>query len=301
MDEIKYKDLFKKISKERFKREVDFNTIEQGVAHLRVGDILTYNDLGMMSNDNCWEFKDFWMWPTKEQIDEKLQSSQIKLINLPDNQLEVISKLLDVFKNLSLASIVLRFVWPEHYAIYSRPPLKVINPERGIDDLKEYENYLNALTRYKYTFRVERIADLDMIFWAFAHLGKDDPLLTEFNKTLPKYISTDIIIGNKNKPLKVAKIFRKNNDNITAGFWAANAFEKWIQEKCNLYGIHPRDPKKYEHAIEATCKNEAKYRHKKDMLYKTRNLRVKALKETDKFTPNDAEKLIENVGKINNL
>ncbi|MBC7362508.1 MAG: hypothetical protein H5U06_09555 [Candidatus Aminicenantes bacterium] len=113
------------------------------------------------------------MWPCREQIEARLSETKGKFANLfahgkrddgfENREKELCGLLLDIFKNLALVSIVLRFVWPEHYAIYSRPNLWILRVPRGSSDIEEFMNYIRVMRTLKSTFRVKRTADVDMI------------------------------------------------------------------------------------------------------------------------------------------
>ena len=75
----------------------------------------------------------------------------------------MICRLLDIFKHISRMSILLRFVWPEHYAIYSRASLQLLQIERGHNDEQEYANYIAEMRTLRHSFAVDRTADVDMI------------------------------------------------------------------------------------------------------------------------------------------
>lgn len=169
------------------------------------------------------------MWPCREQIENELNKTEGKLINpfssnhYEARENEILSLLLGIFKNLALVSIILRFVWPEYYAIYSRPNLWILRLERGSSDIEEYKNYIKVMRTLKETFRVERTADVDMIIWATSKRQEEQK---EFIKLLADHLPKNLKIGDiisnlSNDPLKVAEIFYQQDDYKTAGFWAS--------------------------------------------------------------------------------
>ena len=82
--------------------EIDFDTIENKLQHLRNGDALTYKDLQTIADDNCWPFNKYWMWPSKKRIKKSLKNSAGRFTDLPYNEEEIIKNLDEIFKNIAL-------------------------------------------------------------------------------------------------------------------------------------------------------------------------------------------------------
>jgi hypothetical protein len=135
-----YDRLFKDIIRRRHGKEVDFIQIESKLDHLRRGEALCYKDLLIIGDDRFWPFSEYWMWPAENQICSQLPKTGGWLNQMPDKEERIIGDLDAIFRNISLVSIILRFVHPQYYAIYSRPLLKALRVERGRNDTDEYLN-----------------------------------------------------------------------------------------------------------------------------------------------------------------
>jgi len=189
MEKSNFRSLFRKALIEKFGASASLEPLEQKVSHLRTGVPIKYEDLETIADESLWPFKKFWKWPAKEQINEGLNKTGALLIKIAEdvsqNEKESISSLNHIFSNISLVSILLRFVFPEYYGIYSPPVLHVVGVERGKNEVEDYLNYLqilrNILGIYEIRERydVERVADVDMLLFAVAELGGDE--LDEFN------------------------------------------------------------------------------------------------------------------------
>lgn len=100
----KYEALFNRIVSVKYGRPIDFQTIERKVSHLRDGDAITYEDLETIAREDLWPFKKYWMWPAREQIEDKLEDSWGVIIDPAakwDEEEDMIGKLLDIFKHIS--------------------------------------------------------------------------------------------------------------------------------------------------------------------------------------------------------
>lgn len=300
MDETKYKELFKKIIRKKHGMEIDFERIEIRLQHLRKGDALKYSDLENIADDNCWPFNKYWMWPSKEQIEEKLKSTTGWFKDLPKNEEEIIGNLCGIFKNIALVSIILRFLWPKHYVIYSRPPLKILRTERGSNDLEEYLNYVQEMKLFRKTFGVAKTADVDMIVWAIAQAAQyNKAYLKEFNHLIAErlpgnLLPADLIECLSKRPLKIAGVFMKKDDYKTAGMWTARAFEQFLYEECRrLMGFVPPIEKDRIYTLTKYLCERPQHRYNKNIFKNLRKLRVKAVHVEEIFTKQDAKKFIK--------
>ncbi|MHB8056242.1 MAG: HEPN domain-containing protein [Candidatus Aminicenantales bacterium] len=233
----RYEALFADIAFKKYRVKIDYATIEKGVSHLRNGDAITYEDLDIIARDDLWAFNKYYMWPSREQIEDQLEKTWGLIVDPtehPEKEEDMVRELLIIFKNVSLVSILLRFVWPEHYAIYSRPSLKLLHVERGYDDTEEYFNYNNEMRNYRISFGLDRTADVDMLVWAISQRTEEyadiKSLLSE--KLPTEFTLLDLIRNSSHYPLKVAEAFYNYGDYETSGFWSARALEKTLRAAC---------------------------------------------------------------------
>jgi HEPN domain-containing protein len=316
MDSQKYIKSFYEMIRSRFNRDVDFTSIEKGLEHIRNGDALTYADLELIADERYWPFEQYWMWPPREQIEEKLKVTAGKFKDLyekdpkeeypneeRDEERELIRFLSEIFKNLSLVSIIMRFVHPEHNAIYSRPNLKILRVERGEDDVEEYMNYIQVMRLLKGSFGVERVADVDIIVWAIA---KQEQEPAEFLKVLAEQLPENLTPGElfnnlADDPLRIAKVYLRKEDYKTSGFWASQAFEISLRDEYSRLIGYPRrkDPEKGElQDIIDQLATRPEYQGWSDYLHSLRWRRNKAIHPSYEFTKVDAEALIDGAGEL---
>ncbi len=119
---------FSSICRLKYGTEFDLVAVEEKVRHLRRRTPLTYSDLAFFESPEHWWFQRFWVFPPRERIEPALEKETFDFWNLPESREgETIRKLLYIFKSIELVSIILRFVRPEHYSIYSAPVQHRIN------------------------------------------------------------------------------------------------------------------------------------------------------------------------------
>jgi hypothetical protein len=96
----------------------------------------------------------------------------------------------NIFNTFALVSILLRFIFPEHYGVYSPPVLHISGTERGKNEVDDYINYLNVLRsilniyEIRERYKVKRVADVDMLLLAISKLSEN--YLDEFNALYAK-------------------------------------------------------------------------------------------------------------------
>lgn len=204
---------------------------------------LKYSDLEIIADETIWPFNKYWRCPSREQINEGLKGTMGWFKKLPRNEEEILKNLDAIFMNIALVSVVLRFVLPEHYAIYSPPPLQILRIERGGDSVEDYLNYVRELRILRKSFGVSKTADVDTIVWAISQ--EKGEYLADFKKILadelPENLTPFELIAYSRSPLKIADTYLKKHDDFrTAALWAAKAFEEFLQQNClRIYGFIP--------------------------------------------------------------
>src|SRR5262245_36876547 len=113
---------FPEVCRKKYGVAFDLSSVERKVKHLRRNSPLTCKDLEYFESPEHWWFKKFWVFPPEEHLERALKGVTFDFWNLPGkNEPSVIGQLLDAFKSIELVSIILRFIRPENYAIFSSP------------------------------------------------------------------------------------------------------------------------------------------------------------------------------------
>ena len=308
MEQPQYKSLFKQIIKKKHGVEVNFEIVENKLEHLKGGGILSYHHLEIIADDRYWPFRKYWMWPCKEQIEKELLQTDnwfLKLENSPEEENVYIDRLDAIFKNLSLVSIVLRFIFPTRYAIYSRPTLKILRIERGANDVEEYLNYIRELRILRQSFGVTKTSDMDMIVWAISK--EKGSYLEELKKILAEQLPenltpSELLIYLSSEPIKIAKCYFEKKAFKISGFWSARAFEQFLYDECkNYFGYIPiSENGELWTIIKNICKTK-KFRGKENLLHKLRKLRNKAIHVTSEFSKDEANSFLKLMNRLYDL
>lgn len=157
---------FPEICKRKYGEEFNLAAVEAKVKHLRRKTPLTYKDLSFFESPEHWRFQRFWAFPPEGRISEELQKTEYDFWNLNrQNEAVLIRQLLFTFKSIELVSIILRFIRPDEYGIYSSPVVHLLELRRMRDLVETYIRYLSDLRDIGRHYGLERVADADMAIW----------------------------------------------------------------------------------------------------------------------------------------
>jgi len=159
-------DDFPVICRLKYGTEFDLASVEERVRHLRRSTPLTYADLKYFESPEHWWFRRYWVFPPKDRIEPALEKETFDFWNLPEsNEAGTIRRLLYIFKSIELVSIILRFIRPEHYAIYSSPIQYMLDIRHGRENVETYLKYLGNMREIEKRYGFVRVADVDMALW----------------------------------------------------------------------------------------------------------------------------------------
>jgi hypothetical protein len=157
---------FPEICLKKYGTTFDLKAVENKVKGLRRKTELTYKDLEYFKSPRHWWFRRFWVFPPESRVAPALKGIKFDFWNLSGaNEPVVIRQLLYAFKSVELVSIILRFIRPEYYAIFSSPTQRLLDIRRGRDPVETYVNYLRDLREIRTHYGFHRIADVDMAIW----------------------------------------------------------------------------------------------------------------------------------------
>lgn len=157
---------FPAVCRMKYGAEFDLASVEERVRHLRRRTPLTYDDLKYFESPEHWWFRRYWVFPPRERLEPALQKETFDFWNLSEeNEAETVRRLLYIFKSIELVSIILRFIRPDRYAIYSSPIQHMLDIRHGRDPVETYSRYLSDLRSIRDHYGFERVADADMALW----------------------------------------------------------------------------------------------------------------------------------------
>lgn len=298
---------------------INYEKIEKELETLKTTGFLEYKHLKMIE-DSWSSFSTWYRWPAESQIGEDLENAQISFISLNgyknDNksykvEIEFFNKLFAILKNIELVSIILRFIDPTNFGMYSPPVAHYLKSARGIDYKDEYINYLKKIHEIMKHTDHKKVAYFEMYAWFISKINqcnyKSNSLTAIKNLEdvikLFKYKKNEDIfskvfsskIEGKND-IEQAKFFSKSYAYNLAAYCAGKAFENIINEKCKSYRIET-DYISLDISINNLVEKVGKYYYSQT-LHKVRKLRNRSVHEDYTFEESDIEFMINTIEQV---
>ena len=163
---------FDELSRKKFGRSYDFAALEAYFREHAAGKRhLTAKDVGKLFNAENTPFAKYWPRPHAKALDEVLTQHRVYIGPVTDDARALVQKLLSVFHNIGTASLVLRFVHPSRFGIFSTPVIHLLQVMRpGTVEL--YVAYCDELARWRQHFGMASVAQTEAALWTFAEFVK---------------------------------------------------------------------------------------------------------------------------------
>lgn len=237
---VKYLTQFDAICHQKFARTYDFAALEtQFRDHASGKKHLTSKDVGKIFNADNTPFAKYWPRPHAKVLDELLTKERLYVGPLSQNPKQLIQKLLDVFHNIGTTSLVLRFVHPTRFGIFSTPVIHLLQVTRS-STVDLYVAYCDELARWCDYFRLPSVAQTETALWTYSEVAKLSDCDTEAAKARQEF-DHDMWVQRERLaqvlrpflqnygPLQLARILLDENP-ILAGKIAAEEYESWLQD-----------------------------------------------------------------------
>jgi hypothetical protein len=136
--------------------------------------------LRTLGESEHWNYEKWWPAPDSDFGDP---------LRLPRDltqegaQRETVKLLHGRLKNIECVSVILRFLYPDHFGIISFPVTSLLTLPQAQDAVEYYLEYIRNLRELKKLYqsrRLRTVADMDMALWSAAHFVQDSELGPEF-------------------------------------------------------------------------------------------------------------------------
>ncbi len=162
-----YRD-YPEITFKKYGKRYRLEEIEKTVAPVRQKNRLTWEDVQAIRESEHWLYDRHWAVPDPEAVKAGLDraGSRLDFWHIPKKRELLVSTLYEIFRNIEVVSVLLRFVLPEHFAIYSPPMARILEVRRGLRDTQTYLNYLDNLESIRrHVTGLETVAQVNMAVW----------------------------------------------------------------------------------------------------------------------------------------
>ena len=167
-----YLEKFPELCHEKFRQTYDLDALEERFREHGTGKrFLTSKDVARIFSPGNTPFGKYWSRPHNKVIEQVLKTERVYLGPLPSDPRPLITRLLAIFHNIGTISLLLRFVYPERFVVFSTPVIHLLQVTRP-NTLDLYLAYCEELARWKEHFRIPSVAKTEMAVWTYAEVAK---------------------------------------------------------------------------------------------------------------------------------
>ena len=165
-----YLDRFPEVCKKKFGRTYSFQSLEKKFEQLRSGKRwLVAKDVLNIFDPAQTAFARYWPKPIEKELDQALKNAHLMVGPLPTDARDLVQWSLRVFQNIGLVSLVLRFVHPDRFGVFSTPIMNLLQVYRP-RTIDVYLAYCDELRVWKEHFRLPSVASAETALWTYHEL-----------------------------------------------------------------------------------------------------------------------------------
>ena len=167
-------DRFPELCRKKFGRTYSFQSLEKKFEQLRSGKRwLVAKDVLNIFDPAQTAFARYWPRPTERELDQALKKAHLILGPLPADAHGVVQRLLGIFQNIGIVSLVLRFVHPNRFAVFSTPIMNLLQVYRP-RTVEVYLAYCDELGVWKEHFQLPSVASTETALWTYHELTVEE-------------------------------------------------------------------------------------------------------------------------------
>jgi len=249
-----YLDRFDEVSKLKYGRAYNFSAIEKKLAQLREGKRwLVARDVTSLFQSDSTPHGRYWKPSSERDLDAALRKQRLYLSPVHADARPLVQQLVNVLGGLSQASVVLRFVHPERFAIFSITMTYLMQVQRpGVVEL--YMAYCEELREWQKQFRLASVAETELALWTYDQIARGITGNLEAEKSRREF-ENDIWIERRHTlqalapilknhgPLELARILLPTSP-VLAAMIAATEYERLLRVALKRFYRQTLTPKK---------------------------------------------------------
>jgi hypothetical protein len=234
-----YLDRFPEVCRKKFGRAYSFPTLERKFEQLRSGKRwLVAKDVLNIFDPTQTAFGRYWPKPVEKDLDQALKDAHLMLGPLPADGRDLVQRAMQVFHNIGILSLVLRFVHPDRFGVFSTPIMNLLQVYRP-RTVEAYLAYCDELRVWKEHFHLSSVASAETALWTYHELAVEE-LSASDALSVRSAFDADIWIQRrrvaqvlrpflrKNGPLELARILVYEDANL-AGMIAGEEYERLLR------------------------------------------------------------------------
>jgi hypothetical protein len=169
-----YLDRFPEVCKQKFGRSYAFRALEKKFEPLCTGNRwLAAKDVLNIFDPTATPFARYWPKPNEKELDQILKKARLVLGPPPPDPRELVRRALEVLHSIGIVSLVLRFVHPDRFGVFSTPIMNLLQVHRP-RTIELYVAYCDELRAWKEHFRLESVAVTETALWTYHALVSNE-------------------------------------------------------------------------------------------------------------------------------
>ena len=241
-----YLNRFPDVCRTKFGRAFNFRALEKDFEQLRAGKRwLVARDVIKLFDATRTPFGQYWTEPRERELDATLKQVHFYMAPAPSDR-ELIERLLGVVHNIGIVSLVLRFVHPDRFGVFSTPVVNLLQIHRP-STVELFMAYCDELREWQKHFKLESVADTSTALWTFHELTKGPNNAPESDAAREAF-DADVWIQRrrvgqalrpffkKYGPLELARILVEEHPKL-AGKVAGEEYERRLRDIARRLGL----------------------------------------------------------------
>ncbi len=234
-----YLERFPEVCRSKFGRAYSFRALEKEFAQLRGGKRwLAARDVMKIFDSARTPFGRYWPKPHEKELNGLLAAQRVMLAPVAADGRELVEHTLNVFHSMGVASLVLRFVHPDRFGIFSTPIVSLLQVHRpGTVEL--YLAFCEELEEWQRHFHLSSVAETEMALWVYHQVSKRSEPLPESERARSAF-DADVWIQRrriaqtlrpfleKYGPLELARLLAEEQPKL-AGKIAGEEYERLVR------------------------------------------------------------------------
>ncbi len=247
---------FPEVCRKKFGRAFSFSTLEKEFEPLRTGGrTVKARDVLRLFDSSQAPFVGYWSEPNSKALDRALRTAPLYLAPVPDDGRALVSRLLSLLHSIGVVSLLLRFVHPARFGIFSTPIANLLQIHRS-NTVDLYLAFCRELQVWQERFGMATVAETEMALWTYdqlatgrAGLGEDFEARALFEHDLwvqRRRVGQALTPLLENYgPLELAGILAAEHPKL-AGMIAGAEFERLIRLKAKKFYGRRKDGRQTE-------------------------------------------------------
>jgi len=241
-----YLERFPDVCRTKFGRAYNFRALEKDFEQLRAGRRwLVARDILKLFEPTRTPFAQYWPAPRERDLDAILKRDHFYMAPAPSDR-DLIERLLAVVHNIGIVSLVLRFVHPERFGVFSTPVVNLLQIHRPTT-VELFMAFCDELREWQKHFHLESVADTSTALWTFHEMTKSSNSVPESDAGHAAF-DADVWVQRrrvgqalrpffkKYGPLELGRILVEENPKL-AGKVAGEEYERRLRDIARRLGL----------------------------------------------------------------